>query len=305
MRLDHRGNRFSAGKPGLAVLILLLPAAAVAATQAGQTNEIAAQQIESGAYLAAAAGCVSCHTDSDNDGPPFAGGHALESPYGTFYAPNITPDEATGIGGWTDRQFVDAVKRGQAPDGSHYYPAFPYPSYAGMSDTDVLAVKAFLDSLAPVTQANRDNELRWYVPGRWAMAIWKWLFSPWQYPGTNEDDRGAYLVRHLGHCGECHTPRNFAGALRTADELQGSPEDAAGRSAPAIDGASLSTAGWSRSDLEFFLEIGMLPDGDFAGGSMAAVIDDNTSRLSAQDRASIAAFLLGLGDPADERPDSR
>lgn len=249
--------------------------------------------VERGAYLTAAAGCVSCHTDDENDGSEFAGGHALETPFGTFYTPNITPDPETGIGGWSDADFIAAIRQGTAPDGSHYYPAFPYPSYAGMTDADALAIKAYLDSLAPVTADVPEDELRWFVPGRWAMGIWKQLFAPWEYPDiADEYARGAYLVRHLGHCGECHTPRNFTGELQLSLDLAGSPEDSSGRSAPPIDSTSLNESGWSQGDLEFFLEIGMLPDGDFAGGSMAAVIDDNTGRLTPADRTAIARYLL-------------
>ena len=251
------------------------------ADQQSADQQSAEQQIELGAYLTAAAGCISCHTDSDNDGAPFAGGYPLETPFGVFYTPNITPDAETGIGRWSDDEFVRAVKAGVAPDGSHYYPAFPYPSYAGMADADTLAIKAYLDSLEPVNAAKRADELSWFVPGRWAMGPWQSLFSPWQYPvAAEEHARGAYLVRHLGHCGECHTPRGWFGQLRIARALLGSPKDAAGRSAPPIDGASLRAAGWSAGDLEFFLELGMLPDGDFVGGSMTAVIDDNTAKLT-------------------------
>ena len=249
--------------------------------------------VSRGAYLTAAAGCVSCHTDDENDGEPFAGGHALETPFGVFYTPNITPDDDTGIGGWSDAMFIAAVKNGMAPDGSHYYPAFPYPSYAGMTDADALAIKGYLDSLAPVESAVPPDELRWFVPGRWAMGIWKSLFAPWQYPDAPaEHARGAYLVRHLGHCGECHTPRKLTGQLQLSRDLGGSPADSTGRSAPPIDAASLKKNGWSQGDLEFFFEIGMLPDGDFAGGSMTAVIDDNTGKLTTADRSAIARYLL-------------
>ena len=261
---------------------------------------------ERGAYLVNAAGCVSCHTDSENDGPPFAGGHRLETPYGVFVTPNITPDKDTGIGNWTDAEFVAAVRSGQAPDGSAYYPSFPYPSYAGMTEQDALDIKAWLDTLTPVGKINGGHELAWYVPDRWAMRIWQWLFAPWQYAAQADTDaelqRGAYLVRHLGHCGECHTPRNIFGALNTRLELKGSGSainkgrDAAhNQSAPDISPDRETGIGtWTRGDLELFLEIGLLPDGDFAGGQMASVIDDNTALLTPEDRRAIATFLLSL-----------
>ncbi|MEE4186089.1 MAG: cytochrome c, partial [Gammaproteobacteria bacterium] len=176
--------------------------------------------ISRGEYLATAAGCSSCHTDSEHDGLPYAGGHRLETPYGNFVVPNITPDRQTGIGGWTDADFLAAVRDGVSPAGDHYYPAFPYASYAGMTERDVLDIKAYLDSLPAIERPNEAHELAWYLPGRWAMWIWQALFAPWEYPapagsdGDAEWQRGAYLVRHLGHCGECHTPRDWFGALR-------------------------------------------------------------------------------------------
>ena len=247
---------------------------------------------EQGAYLAAAAGCVSCHTDKEQDGTPFAGGYAMETPYGVFYTPNITPDPETGIGGWTDEAFVAAVREGIAPDGSHYYPSFPYPSYAGMTRDDALAIKAYLDSLEPVNQANRPNALKWYVPGRNAMGLWKKLNSPWVYDAAPAGlERGAYLVRHLGHCGECHTPRGAGGKLKLRRELAGSPKTRSSEGAPAIDNSAAGLRDWDISDIDFFLETGMLPDGDFTGGGMTAVIEDNTSRLTAADRQAIARYL--------------
>lgn len=251
-----------------------------------------------GAYLTAAAGCVSCHTDADNNGIPFAGGHRLETPYGVFVAPNITPDTETGIGGWTDAAFLAAMRTGTSPAGDAYYPSFPYASYAGMQEQDVYDIKAYLDSLEPVSQANPGHELDWYVPGRWAMSIWQWLFAPWEYPNGEagaEWQRGAYLVRHLGHCGECHTPRNLFGALEVTREMAGSPKDASGRSAPNLTRDKEQGIGqWNRNDIEFFLELGMKPDGDFAGGTMTPVIDDNTAKLSTEDRRAITTYLLSL-----------
>ncbi|NND53953.1 MAG: cytochrome c [Gammaproteobacteria bacterium] len=273
----------------VSLVALMLLVQAYAAERDDADDELLAR----GEYLTAAAGCVSCHTDTENDGAPFAGSYPLETPFGTFYTPNITPDIETGIGGWSDDEFLAAIKHGIAPDGSRYYPAFPYPSYAGMSDADVLLIKTYLESLAPVATSVPADELRWFVPGGWSLGIWQQLFAPWEYPEAPEEHaRGAYLVRHLGHCGECHTPRNLAGQLQLSRDLRGSPKDSAGSSAPPIDAASLREGGWSAGDLEFFLEIGMLPDGDFAGGSMTAVIDDNTGKLTAADRAAIARYLL-------------
>ena len=280
---------------GLWLLALTCGAAATEGVLV-EADLVEADAIERGAYLTAAAGCVSCHTDRENGGAEFAGGHELESPYGVFVAPNITADRATGIGGWTEAEFIEAVKRGVAPDGSRYYPAFPYPSYAGMRDTDAAAIFRYLQSLQPVERANEPHRLAWYVPGRWAMRFWNALFAPWEYaPAAADLERGAYLVRHLGHCGECHTPRNLFGALDTSRDLAGSPKDSSGRSAPAIDASEAGLADWTVGDVEFFLEIGMMPDGDFAGGGMADVIDDNTGKLTPEDRRAMAEYLLGTG----------
>ena len=257
---------------------------------------------ERGAYLATAAGCLSCHIDSENGGEAFAGGHRLESPYGVFITPNITPDPSTGIGNWTEGMFVKAVREGINPAGGHYYPAFPYASYAGMSEADARDMYAWFMTLDPVQRVNQAHELDWYVPGPWSMSVWAKLFAPWVYQDADDvaDDkewqRGAYLVRHLGHCGECHTRRNLFGALVVSAELAGSPKDSTGRSAPDITNNRDSGVGaWSDEELAFFLEIGLKPNGDFVGGSMTAVVDKHTGKLSAADRAAIVRYLRSTG----------
>jgi mono/diheme cytochrome c family protein len=269
-------------------------------------NTLASNTVESaarGAYLTAAAGCLSCHTDSENDGAAFAGGHKLETPFGNFYTPNITPDTTTGIGDWSQDDFIAALREGISPASEHYYPAFPYASYAGITDQDARDIYAHLHSLPPVIMANQPHALEWYVPGRWAMWAWSWLFSPWDYPVPPQTadaalTRGAYLVRHLGHCGECHTPRNLFGALKLNHELQGSPKDSTERSAPNISpDKSTDIAGWSEDELLFFLEMGMFPDGDFVGSSMTAVIDENTSQLTPEDRQAIVSYLRNMKQP--------
>jgi mono/diheme cytochrome c family protein len=275
----------------------------VAEQDAGSQLGAPSGSAERGAYLITAAGCLSCHTDTENDGPAFAGGHRLESPYGIFVTPNITPDIATGIGAWREATFVRALLEGIGPDGKHYYPSFPYASYAGITAADARDMYAWLMALAPVERGNEPHELDWYVPGRWAMRPWATLFSPWDYatrPAADNADeqwqRGAYLVRHLGHCGECHTPRNVFGALQTDAELSGSPKDSTGRSAPDISANSAAgISSWSDDELEFFLEIGLQPDGDFVGGSMTAVVDEHTGKLTPQDRQAIVRYVRSVG----------
>ncbi len=253
-----------------------------------------------GEYLVHAGGCISCHT-ADHDGAiALAGGHKLDSDFGTFYAPNITPDAETGIGSWSDDEFDQAVRRGIAPDGSAYFPAFPYTSYAGMTRADALAIKRYLFSIEPVRQENQQHELAWYLGVRLSARVWQALFfRPESFapdPDRNEAwNRGAYLVRHLGHCGECHSPRNGLGKIDSARELAGGTPDAKGNSTPNITPHEAAGIGsWSQDEIEFFLELGMLPDGDFTGGNMSAVIDDNTSKLSAADREAIALYLKSV-----------
>jgi mono/diheme cytochrome c family protein len=268
---------------------LLVPIAAASATTA-----------ERGAYLAAASGCVSCHTEDRDGARPFAGGRALATPFGTFYSPNITPDPETGIGAWSEEQFVAALQRGTRPDGAEYFPAFPYPAYAGMTREDALAIRAYLLSLPAERHPNRPHELPWFLGGRLGATAWRWLyFRPVPFAGDPGRDaawnRGAYLVRHLGHCGECHTPRNALGALRTDLELAGNPQGPEARVVPNITPEETDGIGaWSASDIETFLEIGMLPDGDFAGAGMGEVIDENTSKLTPEDRRAIVAYLRAL-----------
>jgi mono/diheme cytochrome c family protein len=260
--------------------------------------------VERGEYLIHAGGCVTCHTDEGEGAQPFAGGRALESPFGTFFVPNITPDPRTGIGDWSDEAFVQAFWNGVDPEGEHYFPAFPFTAYTGVTREDLLAMKAYLFSLEPVEQENREHELPFPMSSRTAAGAWKArYFEPGRFePDPDQSDqwnRGAYLVRHLGHCGECHTPRARLGALRDTHELQGNPDGPGDEKVPNITGDREDGIGrWSLSDLEYFLDIGMLPDGDFTGGSMAEVIDDNTSHLTREDRLAIATYLKSLGGTA-------
>ena len=260
--------------------------------------------IERGEYLLHAGGCISCHTEDIDDAVPLAGGRAMESPFGTFYSPNITPDADTGIGNWTDEQFVGALWEGVSPDGDHYFPAFPYTSYTGVSREDLLAMKAYLFSLEPVTKERKDHDLAWYMSTRLAAGAWKELnFDSARFaPDATQDDqwnRGAYLVRHLGHCGECHTPRSSLGVLQADREMAGS--ELGDETIPNITQHRVDGIGrWSANDIEYFLDIGMLPDGDFAGSSMGDVIEDNTSKLTREDRLAIAAYLKSV--PPHESP---
>lgn len=263
--------------------------------------------ISRGEYLVDAGGCIDCHTDDRDDARPMAGGRALESPFGIFYVPNITPDKATGIGTWSDDDFVRAMWEGVSPEGDHYYPAFPYDFYTGIRREDLLAMKAFLFSLEPVEQETPEHELTWYVSAR--LAAWAWklrYFEPARFVAEEDRsaqwNRGAYLVRHLTHCGACHTPRDGLGALRQDLELAGNIDFPDGETSPNISTHRLDGIGkWSVDDIEYFLDVGMLPDGDFVGGTMSAVIDGSTSKLHREDRLAIATYLKSVPPQASAR----
>ena len=275
------------GRVSIATLLLLIAMPASAEDAA----------IARGEYLINAGGCVDCHTEDSDDAIPLTGGRAVESPFGTFYSPNITPDVDTGIGAWSDDDFVNAFWEGEDPNGDHYYPAFPYTSYTGVSRDDLLAMKAYLFSLEPVENTAPEHDLAWYISTRLAAGAWKIKnFDSERFvPDPDQPEqwnRGAYLVRHLGHCGECHTPRSSLGALKYDQELAGNVSGPDGEKIPNITSDRSDGIGkWSASDIEYFLQIGMLPDGDFIGSAMSAVIDHNTGKLTKQDRLAIAAYL--------------
>lgn len=250
--------------------------------------------------MARLGGCKSCHTDTKNRGPDLAGGVALKSPFGTFYAPNITPDKETGIGGWSTDDFIRAMTEGLAPDGSHYFPSFPYTSYTRMTRRDLVDLKAYLDTVAPVKQEVRDHDMQFPYNLRVMLGPWKWLFFK---RGTFEPDpkkseswnRGAYIVTGPAHCGECHTARNFFGATGDDFALAGTRKGADGKPVPNItphpkDGIG----GWSASDIEFALKSGMMPDGDFLGGSMTEVIENSSSHWTDSDLKAVTEYLQSL-----------
>lgn len=249
---------------------------------------------DDGGYLFHAAGCHGCHTVED--GAPLAGGRAFETPFGTFYSPNITPDPATGIGNWTRAQFVDALKHGRAPDGSAYFPVFPYTSYRLMTDADAGLLFDYLQTREPQRQANRDHDPAWWL-ARWMMKPWQWwtLDEPPSAPRDPTLARGRYLVDALGHCGECHTPRDIFGVADRQHYMAGTSNGPEGDPVPNITPHREDGIGkWRRDDIAYFLWTGELPNGDYSGGLMTEVIDNSTSRLTGDDRAAIAAWLAEL-----------
>ena len=267
---------------------------------------ISAGDPKHGEYVARLGGCLSCHTDPARKDAPFAGGLALATPYGTFHVPNITPDPETGIGRWSDSDFIRAMTEGTAPDGSPYYPAFPYTSYTRMHRQDLLDLKAYLDTLKPVRNAVRPHDLRFPYSVRSALRVWKWLYFR---PGTFHPDparsaswnRGAYLVTGPGHCGECHTVRNFLGATREAYALAGMKKGPDGKRVANItphpkDGIGL----WSAEDMVEFLKTGKRPFGEEVDAPMDEVIANNTSHWTPGDQKATAEYLLSL--PARDTP---
>jgi mono/diheme cytochrome c family protein len=285
---------------GAAILVwLLLPSRAAVSIPAGVTSA-APGMAERGAYLVRAAGCVSCHWDKKRDGQPFAGGLALKTPFGTFHSPNITPDKRTGIGSWSDEDFVRAVTTGQGAHGEELYPVFPYTSFSAMVVEDVLAIKAYLFSLAPVDAPRRADEVSFPFSWRALMKGWKLLFFDGAAPLANDAsrdatwNRGRYLAA-VGHCGECHTPRNFFGALVATKKLQGNPSGLEGWKVPALAGAGAREfVQWSVEEIAEYLKSGTKPDFDMAQGPMAEVVEDATKHLTDDDRRALALYLKSL-----------
>jgi mono/diheme cytochrome c family protein len=253
-----------------------------------------------------AAGCSSCHAvPGQPDRTRLGGGLAIPSPFGTFHVPNISPDPVDGIGRWSEADFVTAVTKGTSPARTHYFPAFPYTSYQHAKLEDVRDLFAWLKTLPQVAGKVRDHEVAFPFNIRRDLGIWKLLFmdgKPFR-PDTARSaqwNRGAYLVNALGHCAECHSPRNALGGIIAAQRFAGGPNPEGEGWVPNITQKGL--ADWSEKDIAYFLETGQTPDGDSAGGPMARVIR-NTSQLSADDRAAIAGYLKSL-PPVDgpQRP---
>jgi mono/diheme cytochrome c family protein len=249
-----------------------------------------------------AGGCASCHAAAGQPRAMLAGGVGIPSPFGTFYSPNISPDPIDGIGGWTEANFVTALTRGTSPSGTHYFPAFPYGSYQRAKLEDLRDLFAYIKTLPPLRGRARGHDVAFPFNIRWLVGGWKFLFldnhtfSP--DPGhTAEWNRGAYLVNALGHCAECHSPRNFLGGIISSQRFAGGPNPEGTGWVPNITQKGLQT--WTERDIAYLLETGDLPDGDSVGGTMTRVIR-NMSELSDDDRAMMAIYLKSL--PAVDGP---
>lgn len=253
-----------------------------------------------GKYLFAAAGCQGCHTDVKNKGKPLAGGREMKTPFGTYFSPNITPDKETGIGNWSDADFIRALRDGVSPDGSHYFPVFPYPSYTGMTDRDMLDVKAYIFTTPTVRKTNTQHRTLPPFGTRFLIGPWKALyFDPGPYkpdPAKSKEwNRGNYLVNALGHCGECHTPRNAMGAMNSDMALAGTSDGPEGGLIPNITPDKETGIGkWPEVDLKSLLDSGMLPDGDFVGSDMGEVVDRATSKLTKADLKAMITYLRAV-----------
>lgn len=248
-----------------------------------------------------AGGCVSCHAKPGGEGDArlvLSGGAPLKSPFGTFHAPNISPDETAGIGSWTLAEFGNAMTRGVGRNGEHLYPSFPYASYIRMTPKDVNDLWGYMKTLPKSGDVSPGHELPFPYNMRLALGGWKMLFltdTPRVAVDTADPKlaRGQYLVEGPGHCGECHTPRNALGGLEPGQWLAGAPNPEGEGRIPNITPGSKSMGSWSASDIASYLESGFTPEFDSVGGSMVEV-QKNMAKLTAADREAIAAYLKAV-----------
>jgi mono/diheme cytochrome c family protein len=248
---------------------------------------------ERGEYLARAADCMVCHTAKD--GVPFAGGRAFVLPFGTLYSTNITPDAETGIGNYSDANFLDAVHKGIGRGNTKLYPAMPYASYTYMTDGDALAIKAYLFTRKPVHAPAPANTLIFPVNQRALMSIWSVLFNPDKRYEPNADrdaqwNRGAYLVEAMGHCGECHTPRNLFMALNNRQKFAGAVQ-AGWRAFNITPDRASGVGAWSDADLAHYLSMGHADGRGTASGPMGEAVDESLSHLTPGDITAMVSYL--------------
>jgi len=266
----------------------------------GQSNRVIEDKKgdpQRGGYVARLAGCIACHTDFKSKKGFLAGGKSINTPFGVFQAPNITPHKEDGIGRWSLKEFSRAVTEGVSPDGDHYYPVFLYPNYSRMTDQDISDLWAAMKTVQPVAGKSPDHNLGFPFNIRAALGLWKMLFFKSQpfkdNPSKSKSwNRGAYIVNGPGHCVACHSPRNLFGARDISQDLTGNPEGPEGEKVPAINAASLTKNNWTKEDIVFALRTGSAPDGDALGGSMGEVIRESTAWLTDEDLKAIADYLL-------------
>jgi mono/diheme cytochrome c family protein len=272
--------------------IVTIPATVPASALAPYTPDLA-----NGRTMLFAGGCPACHmTQGQDDRTRLGGGLALKTAFGTFYAPNISPDPKDGIGNWSEADFVTALIKGTSPAGEHYFPVFPYGSYQNMTLADVRDLFAYLKTLPAIAGKTRDHAVPFWFNVRRALGGWKFLFLAGErfQPDPSQSaqwTRGAYLVNGPGHCVECHSPRNLLGGIKAGQRFAGGP-DAEGEGWVA-NITQKGLADWSAKDIAYMLETGDTPDGDSVGGSMMQVVK-NIAQLAPADRAAIAAYIKSL-----------
>jgi mono/diheme cytochrome c family protein len=255
-----------------------------------------ASLLERGKYLTEAADCVVCHTAPG--GKQYAGGFAFKLPFGTMYSTNITPDKETGIGNYTDQEFLDAMHRGIRRDGARLYPAMPYTSYTYVTDADALAIKAYLFSLAPEHAVPPENSLLFPFNQRWAMTFWSLAFNrdtrfQADMSQSLKWNRGAYLAEALAHCGECHTPRNIGFALDNRNKFSGAPV-AGWRAFNISSDKATGLGGWSDQDIAFYLSVGHVAGHGTASGPMGEAVDHSFSQMTQDDIEAMVTFLRSV-----------
>ena len=284
------------------VLALLLPA-----PDSASAAEPSSDAVLRGEYVFHAGACDSCHTDHLNHGAFLAGGRRMDTQFGTFFVPNITPEDETGIGDWTAEDFRRAMIEGETPDGSHYYPVFPYRWYTGMSEQDLADLWAYLQSVPPVHNPVKPHELPFPFNLRFLLLGWKLInFDQGETVYDAERsvawNRGAYLVNHLGHCGACHTPKLLMGAVfRTDKFLAGSEAIPGPYFAPNITPHDVTGIGkWTIDDVVRALKRSITPDGVPIRGPMAEYVNSGSSYLSEDDLAAAAIYLFSL--PPEKGP---
>jgi len=282
------------------VMLWVLGAAGTIQAQAPAGDALDPEAVARGEYLFRATGGCGCHTDYAGGGEPLAGGRAIKTPFGAFYSTNITPHPDTGLGRWSEADFIRAMREGKGPDGMRYFPVFPYTSFTAMSDGDLKYLWAYLRSVPPVALANRPHEA--WPPFGWRIGLpfWQGLYlqsgplapRPERSPAWN---RGAYLTRALGHCAECHTPRGWLGGpvkdMHLAGAVDGPEGEPASNLTPDRD---TGLGSWSEADLVWYFEMGLRPDGDDSQGLMAEMIEHGFQHLAEEDRRAIAVYLASL-----------
>jgi mono/diheme cytochrome c family protein len=304
----------------LAVALLVLVAAgATAGWLLTRANRLGAEETAAfpegdaarGERIFWAGGCASCHAEEgaeDEELFELVGGVELDTPFGDFVAPNISPHGQDGIGGWSLEDFANAMMRGVSPEGRHYYPAFPYSSYVRMNPGDISDLFAFLQTLPPVGGEADEHRLAFPFNIRRGLGLWKRLYLSGEpvialpQDASEELLLGRYLVEGPGHCGECHTPRAFTGGVDKSRWLAGAIAAEGDGIVPNITSGEGGIGDWSESDIVYFLETGLTPDFDSAGGQMAEVVR-NTARLSEQDRAAMAAYLKAVPERPNGYPE--